>query len=129
MTLYEYAASIGADCDDPTIVHAFEQKQREERRGKHQSTCSGYNERQCDCGQVDRIEAALLSLRESQANYRSALLAHRDLSIAEQRAYDEYIAALKLYNDARERTAEALKVLQRERAKMETEMMKEEAWR
>lgn len=61
--------------------------------------------------------------------YRSALLAHRDLSIAEQRAYDEYIQALKLYNDARERTAEALKVLQRERAKMETEMMKEEAWR
>jgi hypothetical protein len=92
----QYVADTGQDASDPLTRHCWEQLQREQRRGKHDIQCSGYNERQCDCGQVDGIEQRFM---ETLAEVMSTL-SHSACSPPDQQIYDRARALLAAHGHA-----------------------------
>lgn len=63
--------SSETDRDDCDALRAA-QEERAARQGKHTITCSGYNERPCDCGLVDGILAALAEALDAWERHDAA---------------------------------------------------------
>lgn len=75
-------------CQDEMLAA---QEERAARQGKHEITCSGYNERACDCGLVDGLRAALAEALEQWRVWISPhasreLIEREESRIAELRA-------------------------------------------